>query len=526
MTEQHTTAATQPRLNHRPGGGTTPQTLANHPSSQQQHPFAKRTQKLSYPPTPEQQNAIDAFTAGHNLNIQAGAGTGKTSTLKFISKVAPGKSGVYAAYNASIKNEAKREFPPTVRCTTSHGLAYSTIGVRYRHRLNGPRMPAWQAAEVLGIPGPVRVGTLPPLTQPTVASHVLTTVKRFTYSADREINERHVPKPPGYTNTDQRALAQEILPFAHRAWQDLTDVGGRLKFEHDHYLKVWALHGPKIEGDYLLFDEAQDANPLVTALVADQTHMQIVAVGDSCQQLYAWRGAEDAFSKLPGMPLTLSQSFRFGPAVAREANKWLDLLDAPLRLRGYDKIDSRLGGLHRPDAILCRTNAGCMAAAMKLMADGVRVAVVGGGSAMLNMAYAAIELKAGGTTSHPELVAFESWEQVREYAENDDDGADLKPMVDLIDDHGPDAVIRAVKALSDEKTAQVTVSTAHKSKGREWATVQIGPDFYPPKKNPETGKRLLSRPLAMLAYVAVTRAREVLDCEALQWVNDIDGVAP
>lgn len=482
-------------------------------------------QSTGYPPTGEQQTAIDAFTTGNDLRIQAGAGTGKTSTLKFLAAAKPGQQGVYVAYNSAIKNEAKRSFPRTVRCTTSHGLAFSTVGVRYKHRLGGARVPAYKAAEILGIVERIRPGVRPPLAPPQVASLVMATVKRFTYSADRKIVERHVPKPTGYSFDDRAELAAELLPFAERAWQDLTHPGGRLKFEHDHYLKMWALHGPKIEGDYLMLDEAQDANPLVTALVLDQAHMQRVAVGDSCQQLYAWRGAEDALSHLPGRELALSQSFRFGPAIASEANRWLGLLDAPLRLSGYDKIQSRTGSLHRPDAILCRTNAGCMAAAMSLMNTGVRVAIVGGGGAILAMAYAAIELKAGGTTSHPELVAFDSWEQVCEYAEHDVDGADLKPLVDLIEEHGPDKLIRAVKSLSDESSAQVTVSTAHKAKGREWSTVRIGSDFYPPKPDPETGQRLVSKPLAMLAYVAVTRAREVLDCESLAWVSEVDGIS-
>lgn len=478
-----------------------------------------------YPPTSEQQAAIDAFTTGEDLRIQAGAGTGKTSTLKFLAAAKPGQRGVYVAYNSAIKNEAKRSFPRSVRCTTSHGLAYSTVGVRYKHRLeNRAHMPAWRIAEILRILEPVRVDGRPTLTPQQVARHVMATIERFTYSADHKILNRCVPKPPGYSWDERDALAELIIPFANLAWRDLTDLGGRLKFEHDHYLKMWALHGPKIDGDYLMLDEAQDANPLVTALVMDQPHMQRVAVGDSCQQLYAWRGAEDALSQLPGHELALSQSFRFGPAVADEANRWLRLLGAPLRLSGYDKIASRVGSLHRPDAILCRTNAGCMAAAMRLMSDGTRVALVGGGKAILAMAYAAIELKASGSTNHPELVAFDSWDQVIDYA-NAPEGAELKPMVDLIEDRGAEAVIRAVKALVDEKSAQVTVSTAHKSKGREWSTVRIGSDFYPPKPDPETGQRLVSKPLAMLAYVAVTRAREVLDCESLAWVSDVDGIA-
>ncbi|MEU9285991.1 UvrD-helicase domain-containing protein [Streptomyces sp. NPDC048275] len=477
----------------------------------------------TYPPTDEQQQCIDAFTSATDLRIQAGAGAGKTSTLKFLAAAKPAKQGVYVAYNASIKNEAKRDFPRNVRCVTSHGLAFPTFGVRFKHRLNGPRVPAYQVADTLGIHQRIRVGKLAVLTPAQIASHVLATVKKFTYSADREITAANVPRPPGYTIADYSELAPQIVPFAHRAWQDIADPAGRLKFEHDHYLKMWALHRPTIEGDYLMLDEAQDANPLVTSLVMTQQQMQRVAVGDSCQQLYAWRGADDALNKLPGVERTLSQSFRFGQAVADEANVWLDLLDADIRLIGFEKIDSRIGRLHAPDAILCRTNAGCMNSAIGLMNSGQRVALVGGGSSILAMAYAAMELRAGGTTNHPELVAFETWDQVCDYADTDD-GGDLKPMVELIQAHGAEGVIRAVRSLSDAKAAQVTVSTAHKSKGLEWSTVKIGGDFYPPKKNPETGKRLISRAMAMLAYVAVTRARETLDCEALDWVGEVDGV--
>lgn len=55
--------------------------------------------------------------------------------------------------------------------------------------------------------------------------------------------------------------------------------------------------------------------------------------------------------------LPLAQSFRFGPAVAREANKWLDILHADLRLRGYDRINSVVTTTSAPGTVLCRTNA-------------------------------------------------------------------------------------------------------------------------------------------------------------------------
>jgi hypothetical protein len=38
-----------------------------------------------------------------------------------------------------------------------------------------------------------------------------------------------------------------------------------VRFDHDHYLKIWALTGPKIDADLLLLlllDQAQDTNPV------------------------------------------------------------------------------------------------------------------------------------------------------------------------------------------------------------------------------------------------------------------------
>jgi len=43
----------------------------------------------SLQPTPEQEAILDAVRQGDNLVIEAGAGTGKTSTLKLIAEANP-----------------------------------------------------------------------------------------------------------------------------------------------------------------------------------------------------------------------------------------------------------------------------------------------------------------------------------------------------------------------------------------------------------------------------------------------------
>ncbi|CAL9630583.1 hypothetical protein SUDANB70_06094 (plasmid) [Streptomyces sp. enrichment culture] len=70
-------------------------------------------------------------------------------------------------------------------------------------------------------------------------------------------------------------------------------------------------------------------------------------VGDSAQAIYHWRGAKDVMTGFDGTRLALSQSFRFGPDLAAEANRWLRLADAPIRLTGTPSMCTELGRFFR-----------------------------------------------------------------------------------------------------------------------------------------------------------------------------------
>jgi ABC-type transport system involved in cytochrome c biogenesis ATPase subunit len=93
-------------------------------------------------PTTEQVRAVDAFRAGGTLVIEAGAGSGKTSTLRMLANAKPAGRGLYLAYNKAIQTDAAASFPANVSCRTAHSLAYATHGAKMRHRLTGPRVPA------------------------------------------------------------------------------------------------------------------------------------------------------------------------------------------------------------------------------------------------------------------------------------------------------------------------------------------------------------------------------------------------
>ena len=472
--------------------------------------------------TSEQQAITDAAGTGRTVAISAGAGTGKTSTLRMIAEARPRTRMLYVAYNKAIQVEAAKSFPSNVTAKTAHALAYREFGAPMRARLNGPRMRGTDTAAALGVRGAFGFDAERIFSAAAQASLAMGMVARFCRSADDEIAAHHFLAPEGLTDGETTALARHLLPLARSAWADLTSgPKGRCHPTHDVYLKQWQLSKPSLSGwDVILYDEAQDADPATADVVEHQRHAQLIAVGDSAQAIYGWRGAGDFLNRVDAMHrLRLTQSWRFGQAVADEANVWLGVVGTDMRIVGNPNRASTLEPLDRPDTMLCRSNAGTIDALLDAHDTGVRVHLVGDGREMLALAQAAERLQDGKPAGHPELAAFGSWDQVVEYAEKDPAGSDLAVAVRMIEKYGAGGVVAAIDGTVPERSAQLIVSTAHKAKGLEWGKLRVANDFKEPLDK-ETGEPLpIPRADAMLAYVAVTRAKDTLDNAGLAWVH-------
>lgn len=475
---------------------------------------------MAVEPTVEQRAARDVFAAGRDLALVAGAGTGKTSTL-ILMGAATRKRGLYMAFNKAIADDAKRRFGSNVECRTAHALAFRAVGRVYHERLDAQgRIPAKQTARMLGI-----TQDLPIDTHRIKVNHqarlVMGMIRRFCYSTDRQVMARHLERVNGLDASAQEYLARTLLPYAVKAWEDICSPSGALRFEHDHYMKMWAMTDPVLEAGFVLLDEAQDTNPVLEEVFLGQ-EAQRVCVGDPAQQIYGWRNARDVMTGFPAEHLHLTQSFRFGPQIAQVANRWLRHAESNMQLTGCGPVTSRIAEIPHPEVVLCRGNADAMHEVLAFLELGVPVALTGGGGAIHRIAKAAEELKAGRHTSHPELFLFSSWGEVQDYVEHDQAGQDLKSIVKLVDKYGADQIIQAVERLSAEEHAKVTVSTAHKAKGREWASVRIGAGFAAPQVDDEGAQRELDPAEARLVYVAVSRARHLLDLQGIAWIDDYE----
>ena len=479
---------------------------------------------MNHEPTDEQRHALALFAFGDNLAVEAGAGTGKTTLLRMLAESTP-RRGQYLAFNRSIVDEASRTMPENLSCSTAHSLAMRTVGGPFRPRLRSSvRQPGHEVAKLLDLRSLViRYGSQTKVLQPGyLASLVQRAITVFCQTADEIPGRQHVPyvegidvpRPDGgrtWTNND--AVRDHIADAITLAWADLCKVDGRLRFRHEHYLKMWQLSHPRLPVEFVLFDEAQDASPVMLDVVARQDHAQLVFVGDSQQQIYEFTGAVNALAKVPASQrAVLTQSFRFGPAIAAAANHVLAEIGTTMRLRGWPATESTLALLEQPRCILTRTNATAVDNVLRHQRTGRRVHLIGGGSEVVAFAEAAQRLQAGDTTWHPELACFTTWGEVQEYVEQDPQGSELALLVGLVDEYGVDTIVAALKVMVPEEAADVVISTAHKAKGREWPTVQLADDFPDPRESfaamlePE-----LSRAELRLIYVAATRAREVLD---------------
>jgi hypothetical protein len=247
------------------------------------------------------------------------------------------------------------------------------------------------------------------------------------------------------------------------------------------------------------------------AIVEAQQHAQRVYVGDSQQAIYGFTGAVNALDRIReptgGETAYLTQSFRFGPAVAEVANVCLAIETPTLRSWGYDSIPSVVGPAADPDAILTRTNA-----------TAVRTVIARSGGG-----------KIAPRRRRPRVVAF-----ARAARDLMDERLDVAPRARLLrllgrgpgptsqqDEQGATSgcwsswsttsasrrSLLPLGRMTREDEADVIVSTAHKAKGREWGSVQLGGDFPTASKMHTDELRLL--------YVAVTRAKRELDIDAV-----------
>lgn len=459
--------------------------------------------------TDEQSESVNYFLAGGSLKVTAFAGTGKTSTLIAMAGQTQ-RRGLYLAFNKSIATEASSEFPNTTDCRTTHSVACRAVRSSYNFSQSklfdkiGPK----QLAEELEITEKAFGGKIL-LTNTQQAHMILGAITLYCQSGDVSISKKHIRESGrllGLDAINKRLVKEWVLAQASCVWTMMKNPDSAIPLGHDGYLKMWSLSNPVLEHDYIFLDEAQDTNEVVMKVLENQT-AQLVLVGDSHQQIYAWRGAVDAMERFDTENTSyLTKSFRFGETLAVAATKVLRQLDEAKNITGNALVETEIVEHGDAQAVLTRTNSAVIEEVVAIIDKKLKPYIVGGTKELKQLVSAVFDLQKGLPSSHSDFFGFEKWAEVVEFSETDE-GEGIRSFVSLVQRHGVGKIYHAIRdSESDENDADIVISTTHKAKGRQWDSVKIASDFGSVKS--ESGP--ISEEEIRLFYVAITRAKKRL----------------
>jgi superfamily I DNA/RNA helicase len=461
--------------------------------------------------TPEQRVATDLFMTEQSLKINAFAGSGKTTTLRVMGESTK-RRGLYLAFNRSVADYASRLFPSNVECRTIHSLAFRQMHQTIRLE-----------SKLIGTINRNQVCNLLNLSDYSVGSHLLfsnqlasliqATLKVFLHSQDDDVQTAHMPTwgiLNRFTPAELQSIAKHVCKLSRKLWQMMQDVGSPTPLGHDGYLKLWALGRPKLDVDFILLDEAQDSNPVMLEVLRQQ-ESQVIYVGDRHQQIYQWRGAINAMEQVKTKHETyLTQSFRFGKAIAELANRVLGTLGEQKLLVGNSEVKSQLSQ-GTANAIITRTNAMLVSMVVRELEKGGQPYVEGGTQELLRLLEGVRALKAGRRSDQPEFFGFKNWNEFQVFAKSDE-GAEWRMLVGLVEEYTVDTLIHTLSCVTENpRESSVVLSTTHKAKGREWDSVELTDDFKVATGKEGIGPSDYEREELRIAYVALTRAKQSLN---------------
>lgn len=325
--------------------------------------------------TPQQEAIFDNIVngAGHTVVI-ARAGAGKTSTIEEAIRRLPTREKViYLAFNTQVAAEAKRRIQrPNTSIMTCHGFGLNVLS----RNLGYVPISKGRGVDLAKELFPNKADNQKRWALIKVVAYAKGSLVSTADDVDNLI-ERHDFKVVG----DRKAFIQGVLDLLERSRETVDCV------DYDDMIFLPIALGLDVpQYDRVFIDEAQDLNKAQTLLAVAAAGGRICAIGDDRQAIYGWRGAEQdgikrLTQKLQATVLPLSTSFRCAKRVVEQAKRYVPdieaLEDAPEGEILTKPLDTCFNQVEYGDFVISRTNAPLVKLALRLVADGCRVTILG-----------------------------------------------------------------------------------------------------------------------------------------------------
>jgi len=468
---------------------------------------------------------------------QAFAGTGKSTTGIGYAAHHPHERILVICFNKANAEEGRYKYPSVSRnvdVLTTHALARQMLTPE-----QSARVPDRWSSVTLRSELPY-VGGRGDMRTAAITASLLTEFFMTTHSkVDPHIHGKQARRVynPTDSTLEQCAIYAQRLWFAmctNKVLPGMKSEVNTISIPHDAYLKMFVMTSGNLGYDTVIFDEAQDANPIMLRLLENQytTGTKVIMLGDRHQAIYEFRGAVNALENLPSEAkvLPLTQSWRFGPKTAAVANFILsELKGETLEIQGMGQDRPYEPGA--PLAYLSRTNADLLWRAASANGEGVHWVggIDGYRISELNDVWALRCGRHDQIASHFIKKHFRSWADFEAAAKNDQETKTLFKIVEEYGDRLPSLVENFRKnKVDDPSKASLVLTTAHRSKGLEWDHVKIADDFRNVFKTAESWMSGKEVPYPVqeinLMYVLSTRPRHSLtpNYEMEEWFDNID----
>ena len=395
--------------------------------------------------TEEQKKII--FSKEDNIEVKSPAGSGKTTTLAEYAKENFDKTILCLMFSKDLRKNTKYKMPVNCEVHTANSFAF-----KYSDFKNRMIVDSFSVIDIMNIFS---------LNDLTLSSQILS----------------------DYNNLMNSDKPLENFPDSYAKQLYFYQINNKVKVDHSFLLKNIAESNISLQYDIIMIDEAQDINPVMKQLIGAITHTKEISIGDINQAIYGFRNNISIFSDNDEYRLT--KSFRFGPKIADHINLLTEkLYGKSIDMIGNEKIESIITNkeiVGPYSAYIARTNAHLFNKAIELAIMGLNISIPFEWEDLKNKIKDLVYLQIGMNDKivNPLYKKFDSFNSLKKYMKNGFNLED-KFLITLIETHNI-AMLEYInlieQRMSSPKYADMTLITAHKSKGLEYMYVEVGTDF-------------------------------------------------
>lgn len=458
------------------------------------------------------------FTITHN--------SGKTFTLCKLAEITPPiKSSIFLAFNKSIAEELGQRLPRTVKASTLHSCALSSLYKAFslnfalsdskNFNLAKEKMN-FKGVHPKRIPGMImKICRLYDLMRFNLVQDdveaIISLGERYGEDADEELAKRAI---------ELRMLNKRIADNYF-----LKGGGGKLPMDFTdmlYYATQYVHREDFKQYNVVMLDECQDISPLQFEVVkmCKTPRGRLIAVGDEKQSIYSFMGSNlDSLQAIKNAPntvtLPLSMTYRCAQDIVAEACKVFPdgIVAAPGAVKGFVG-DGTFKDAQEGDFILCRNNAPLVDAFITLLRQGKKCTILGKefGDELVSLIDSVedvwgLEQVLENMISKLQKKGVKSPTKCEAY---DKLNEKVNVLLSLYEYFGDLETVRSriYDIFVENASRGITLSTIHRSKGLEADRIFFLQPELLPSKYATTELALYAE--KCLQFVAITRARKSL----------------